>query len=622
MLSIKELFSQEGQYVIPIYQRNYDWKHTQLRQLIQDIWDSCNYNPERNYYIGTLVVYPAPKGNETIDGQQRLTTLNIILCAMKNEMEDENGLYFWFRKCNVEFEFREKSSKSMRKLYEHISPVDIDEISIGFMYEQVPRIIEDVLSKNSHPDQFAENFAKFREYLFNKVIITQVQLPNETDLNHYFEIMNTRGEQLEKHEILKARILNPLMKDPAALKLGSRIWEACADMGRYVQCGFASKEIRQCVFSEDLDTLTAHDFDGLVSVSSNSMGEESNSLFSIMDLLKSGVEGIKSSSRSVLDSRDEDDAERFHSVIDFPNFLLQVLRITSGQNIPLDDKRLLSSFPQNPDSGFSKLFLYQLLKIRYLFDKFIIKRDLLDERRRGKWNILKLKIQKHGFSYNNSFEENQKENIMIQSMFHVSLPSQNYKHWLCGALLHLTRNEDGSGLYEYLTNLSHAYMLDRFMQPGSDQADYYDIIFKNGGKPKKTYPSNFVLPRFDTHIDTFFFNFLDMQLWLQGKDPDFTFTARNSVEHFYPQHPMENFLLMDENELHSFGNLCLIGAAKNSRLSNFSPLQKTDFYQKSPVDSLKQKRMMDICKSKGDWTATDIHAHEKEMETVLLKSLS
>lgn len=207
-------------------------------------------------------------------------------------------------------------------------------------------------------------------------------------------------------------------------------------------------------------------------------------------------------------------------------------------------------------------------------------------------------------------------------MFHVSLPSQNYKHWLCGALLHLTKNEDGSGLYEYLTNLSHAYMLDRFMQPGSDQTDYYDIIFKNGGKPKKTYPSNFILPRFDTHIDTFFFNFLDMQLWLQGKDPDFTFTARNSVEHFYPQHPMENFPLMDENELHSFGNLCLIGAGKNSRLSNFSPLQKTDFYLKSPVDSLKQKRMIDICKSKGHWTATDIHAHEKEMETVIRKSLS
>ena len=48
------------------------------------------------------------------------------------------------------------------------------------------------------------------EYLFEKVVIVRFQVPKDTDLNHYFEIMNSRGEQLEKHEILKSRLMKEL----------------------------------------------------------------------------------------------------------------------------------------------------------------------------------------------------------------------------------------------------------------------------------------------------------------------------------------------------------------------------------------------------------------------------
>ena len=117
-----------------------------------------------------------------------------------------------------------------------------------------------------------------------------------------------------------------------------------------------------------------------------------------------------------------------------------------------------------------------------------------------------------------------------------------------------------------------------------------------------------------------------MQLWLQGNEPDFNFTARNSVEHFYPQNPMDNFPPIEREYLHSFGNLCLIGSGKNSRLSNFPPLQKTEFYEHSSIDSIKQKLMMKICKdnvknNKDGWTVSDIKSHSDQMEAVLMKSL-
>lgn len=88
--SIKELFSSDD-YVIPIYQRNYEWSEPQITQLIQDIVDyilkSKDTANKPKYYIGSLIAYERKLDGsviyETIDGQQRLTTLIILLNVIK-----------------------------------------------------------------------------------------------------------------------------------------------------------------------------------------------------------------------------------------------------------------------------------------------------------------------------------------------------------------------------------------------------------------------------------------------------------------------------------------------------------------------------------------------------------
>jgi len=94
--SIKELFRRDN-YVIPIYQRNFAWRNSEITQLIQDIVDyikkdNLSINEKPNYYIGTLIVYERKNGGntifETIDGQQRLTTLTIILNLIKKEFSN------------------------------------------------------------------------------------------------------------------------------------------------------------------------------------------------------------------------------------------------------------------------------------------------------------------------------------------------------------------------------------------------------------------------------------------------------------------------------------------------------------------------------------------------------
>lgn len=77
-------------------------------------------------------------------------------------------------------------------------------------------------------------------------------MPEDTDLNHYFEIMNNRGEQLEKHEILKSKfleILNELEVEERELALSvfNLIWEACSNMEKYIQYGFLFGTTTQCL---------------------------------------------------------------------------------------------------------------------------------------------------------------------------------------------------------------------------------------------------------------------------------------------------------------------------------------------------------------------------------------
>ena len=74
-------------YKIPIYQRNYAWEREEIRALINDVYDSMTKSV---YYIGTLVTYKRDENiYEVIDGQQRLTTIYIILKALGAE----NGGY-------------------------------------------------------------------------------------------------------------------------------------------------------------------------------------------------------------------------------------------------------------------------------------------------------------------------------------------------------------------------------------------------------------------------------------------------------------------------------------------------------------------------------------------------
>ena len=622
-LTVSDLFDNENKcnYIIPIYQRNYAWGDDEISSLLQDIKNACEKNKEqdKNYYIGSLVVYRRDNGDfEVIDGQQRLTTLTLIMHHLDKLV---------FR--NVSFEHRDESEQALSNLNSETLPSN---------FSQALKTIKKVF------DEWGNNKDEIVKFLLDKVEIIRTEVPEGTDLNHYFEIMNTRGEQLEKHEILKARLMKELPISEQSLF--AKIWDACSDMSRYVVMAFDS-ELREVILGGDWRKARGF-FKTILnenSGESENLGEPENSILKLID---PDVEIEKIEEQS----QDKYDGE-FTSVIDFPNFLMHVLRIYLERfdkckystkndpcNVPLDEKLLLKSFEGKFEGNPKKVrvFIYTLLVCRYLFDLYVIKSNMIrtDYENWSLWKIVKGESGDYyyknafGIYKKNSLDKNDDESlndsdptkkaVMLLSMFHVSNPSRIYKNWLYAVLRWLFDNRDNIEQSDYIKFLEE--LCDKFYFGNNCQGeDITDIIL---GKEivfssKKEWNDGVLVPNF-------VFNRLDYQLWQKYKDkyPKFRFAFRSSVEHHYPQHPSEEYGLekLEQAILDNFGNLYLLSQSKNSRLSNLPPEAKLTYYPNGDYDSLKQALMMEKTKEFNKWKAEEILEHGKEMLVLLNTPIS
>lgn len=88
--SIEEAF-RECFYIVPDYQREYVWTDKEVHQLLEDIGEQIDAGTTREYFIGTVLVSPTKQKNhyKVIDGQQRLTTFFLLLCALKHLFQGE-----------------------------------------------------------------------------------------------------------------------------------------------------------------------------------------------------------------------------------------------------------------------------------------------------------------------------------------------------------------------------------------------------------------------------------------------------------------------------------------------------------------------------------------------------
>ena len=86
---LAKIFSSDFEYVMPHYQRPYAWTEDQASELFDDLFDFYKSEPNEGYFLGSIVLIKQESQSlaEVIDGQQRLTTLTILLAALASRLQ-------------------------------------------------------------------------------------------------------------------------------------------------------------------------------------------------------------------------------------------------------------------------------------------------------------------------------------------------------------------------------------------------------------------------------------------------------------------------------------------------------------------------------------------------------
>ncbi len=604
------IFSSD-RYIVPLYQRGYAWEEKHIIQLIDDVMD---VPLDGNYYIGTLIVHRRKDAFEIIDGQQRLTTLFLLLQYLGKIQNQELSF--------LRFDCREKSNYTLDHVHEIAkgdAAIPIEDNRVQQELLNGYKIIKDKL-KNIDEAILVENLGK--------TVIYRVEVPMHTDLNHYFEIMNTRGEQLEQSDVLKARLMTRLQDDKKWQGIFATIWDACRNMDGYAQMNFP-KNIREEIYGtywNEMPDIRLKNYHNL------SIKDRHTTGHTIKEAINSNFE------IEIEDEYSEENKKtRFESIIDFPYFLLHTLRvyihlknITSQTNMVdtmLDDKKLVEAFervidhgqinnqPINPDA-FVKEFIICMLRTRYLFDSYIIKREFIgDAAQDGEWSLKEMqssgqggnkkafyklsKVVAYGCRYNEWYN---KGVLMLQAAMRVSYTSPKVMHWITELLI---------GLSDY------------YKKSNNVDWNFNEVVNNIARRPVVEFlkkEENYYLGVDTPHI---VFNYLDFLLWNNDRNIDFDFEFRNSVEHWYPRTPSEgSFGLWEDcgaEGVNRFGNLCLIQRNINSKFSNLHPsAKKSTFQEMISKGSLKLRKMSEMTTENSIlWREETCRNHEKEMIDLL-----
>lgn len=227
------LSSNKTQFVIPVYQRNYDWSTSQCKQLLDDILEVGKSKKMNAHFIGSVVyvhddVYTSSRIKELtiIDGQQRLTTLTLIYLAlyrlaieMKNEaLVNEISETYLINKFAPEDEkLKLRPTENNDRAIKYLLRSDTEEEFTDFS-----KVIDNFNYFNSRITE--ENF----EYILNglsKLMFVEISLDREKDdPQRIFESLNSTGLELSQADLIRNYILMGLNRGDQS-KIYNNYWE-------------------------------------------------------------------------------------------------------------------------------------------------------------------------------------------------------------------------------------------------------------------------------------------------------------------------------------------------------------------------------------------------------------
>ncbi|MDU5492471.1 MAG: DUF262 domain-containing HNH endonuclease family protein [Clostridium perfringens] len=253
---IKDLLSNKFLFEIPDYQRAYSWTKENLKQLVEDIWESVELNKARGnkefdqyepYFLGSIVLCSKEYKDDgcgiydVIDGQQRLTSIIMLIAAIRDLIDNEEYKKVLsdliYQKPNVLMGIKEsirvkargKEEEFFKKYIltnggtELVKDLDMEELSEA--KQNMVNAIEVFRDSffNENGELLEEKLNEFIVYLLQKVVLVVITTESFTSAFRLFNVINARGLPLTDSDLLKSenlRVMNPEIR-----KEYTDIWE-------------------------------------------------------------------------------------------------------------------------------------------------------------------------------------------------------------------------------------------------------------------------------------------------------------------------------------------------------------------------------------------------------------
>lgn len=297
--TISQVLTEQIRYNIPSYQRPYSWEKANVEQLLDDVWESYEAN-DAEYFIGSLITIEREKGRlyDVVDGQQRLTTLNLIFARLRDAVDEpaksELGRRVLPRNALTGEEetsrltLRQRDQSFFRKYVLAGEPVPEAVRNDIIKDQDAPkqRIIENLETIDAFIAQRDQKTLKlFANYLLSKVYVVFVTTASWQSAYRLFNVLNARGMALSNADLIKNLLFAQLGGDSARSGELDEAW----------------LELEEQIGIERLDQFLAHHRSSLVATKARkSLHEEFVPLIQAAARPFSFLEELNASARNYL----------------------------------------------------------------------------------------------------------------------------------------------------------------------------------------------------------------------------------------------------------------------------------------------------------------------------------
>ncbi|WP_265500746.1 DUF262 domain-containing protein [Paracoccus beibuensis] len=218
--TISQILTEQIRYEIPAYQRPYSWEKGNVEQLLDDVWEAYVANDEE-YFIGSLITIEREKGRlyDVVDGQQRLTTLNLIFSRLRDAVDEpakselgrrvlpRNALTGEEETPRLTLRQRDQNFFRRHVLSGEVVPEALRKEVAKEQDAPKQRIIENLEAIDSFMAQHDQKTLKlFANYLLSRVYVVFVTTASWQSAYRLFNVLNARGMALSNADLIKSML--------------------------------------------------------------------------------------------------------------------------------------------------------------------------------------------------------------------------------------------------------------------------------------------------------------------------------------------------------------------------------------------------------------------------------